>query len=98
MPDTVGSGAAHDAGPCARRDQLVGLDRDVRSGLPDLLHLLHRLTQLAEPALGVLGHQPDAPGKRLAAATRHAGVHEGVQYGALGLAQPGHHRGRQRRE
>ena len=44
-----------------------------------VVHVLHRVAQLAQPLVGVLTDQADAPGERLASAAGHAGVDQGVE-------------------
>src|SRR5262245_43647465 len=63
-----------------------------RALVPDLLHSVQRLAQVAEPRLLVLADQPHAPGKRVAAAPGDAGVDQGVKDLAFALPEPGHHR------
>src|SRR5215470_16135680 len=57
-----------------------------------LLHVAQRLPQVGQPRVLVLADQPHAPGKRVAAAAGHPGVHERVEDAPLRLAEPGHHR------
>lgn len=65
-------------------------------GLPELVsggcvgpvgaHLFdtgHCLTQILQPIRLIFPHQPDTPGERFAATSRHAGVDQGVQHLAL---------------
>src|SRR5205085_217198 len=61
--------------------------------LAHLVDLGHRLAELAEPAVGLLTDELDAPGQRLGPGLGDAGLDEGVEDLALGLAQPGHDRG-----
>ena len=69
-----------------------------RALVADLLDRRHGVAQLVDPLRLVLGHQADAPGQRLAAAARHAGVDQRVEGLAVVHAQPGHDRHAGRRE
>src|SRR5437762_832157 len=69
-----------------------------RTAGADLRDLGHRLAELLEPVALVLLDEPYAPRDRLTAATRHAGVDEGVEHHALLLAETRHHRDRLMRE
>src|SRR5215813_2538771 len=59
---------------------------------PNLLHVAQCVAQCGEPGVLVLPHQPHAPGERVTAAAGYAGLDEGVEHPALGLAQPRHDR------
>ena len=52
----------------------------------ELVDLAHGLAELAEPLVGVLADEPDRPGEGVAAGAGDAGVDEGVEDEALGLA------------
>src|SRR5258708_4054724 len=54
-------------------------------------HVPQGLTQLTQPFIGVLPHQPHTPGERVATTARHPRVDQRVQDAPLGLTQPGHH-------
>src|SRR3954453_15950953 len=56
----------------------------------DVGHVAHRLAQLGQPVVLVLGDEAHAPGERVRTRPRHAGVHERVEHLTLRLPQPGH--------
>ena len=69
-----------------------------RSGAADLVDLLERLTEIAEPLVLLLGDELHAPRQRLATAAGDAAGDERVEHPPLVEAQPGHDRGRDIRE
>src|SRR5215471_962513 len=61
----------------------------------NLFYLTQCVAQGTQPGVLVLADQAHAPGECVAATAGHADLHERVQYPALGLPQPGHHRDRE---
>jgi len=69
-----------------------------RSLGPDLLNLAQGRPQLGEPGVLVLTDEAYAPGQGVAAAASDARIDKRVEDLALGLAEPGHNRDRERGE
>ena len=64
----------------------------VGAGFADFFYLGHGFAEVGQPGFAVLGDELDAPAEGVAAGAGHAGVDEGVEDLAFGLAEAGHHR------
>src|SRR5665213_1771104 len=62
-----------------------------RTGVANLLDRAHRIAKLPEPLVGVLPDEANTPGQRVATASRHPCVDQGVENKAVALTEPGHH-------
>src|SRR5437588_6580612 len=69
-----------------------------RAGRADLFDRAEGFAQIGQPRFGVAADETYAPGERIAAAARDAGVDECVEHLSFGLAQPCHDRRGQRGE
>src|SRR5262249_43276361 len=99
---TAPSGPKHGGcGSSEHREVCVpagGLLLVVGARLADVLDLAHGFAEVGQPGLAVPRDPLDAPAEGVAAGAGHAGVDEGVEHLALGLAETGHHGRGQRRE
>src|SRR4051794_18826862 len=89
-----GAPAVRVCGGTSRRLQASG-SRPLRAYVG---HRGHRLPELGQPFVLMLGYQPHTPGQRLRTRPCHTGVDERVEHLPLRLTQPGHDRSRHVRE